>query len=105
MHNAFKQKVKALNDITKKYELLKSEKMAAQTMNAASDEAEQMLQNMHGNRFLDQYNSLSGNGLRRPLSGSSNGPRDAVNGLHSTRRHPQQGRIQSRIHTARKYCC
>jgi hypothetical protein len=106
IQNAFKQKAKALTDITKRYEVLKGEKMAAQTMNAASDEAEQMVQGMAaGNRFSGHYNPVVGNAFRRPISGSSGGvPEQAkLREMHSMQGHSQQDRMQSRGYLARRF--
>jgi len=102
VQNAFRQKARALGDITKKYETLKSEKMAAQTMNAASDEAEQVLQNMTGSRFSIQANTGLPHGFRRPHSGSSESVEN-LRMLHSSQRPAQLGRNQSRGYTARVY--
>lgn len=99
VQNAFRQKAKALSEITKKYEALKSEKMAAQTMNAASDEAEQMLQSMTGSRFAS---GLASAGLRRTGSGSSENTGGGYT-LHSMQRMPGHARSQSRGYTARAW--
>jgi hypothetical protein len=76
--------------------------MAAQTMNAASDEAEHMVQTMAINRFSGHYNSGTGNSARRSISGSSGGGGDGIRRLHSIRHYPQQARVQSGRYTARK---
>lgn len=102
MQNAFRQKAKALSDVTKKYEALKGEKMAAQTMNAASDEAEQMYQTM-SQRLSVQANAGLPHGFRRPRS--RNGSSEEIEGLrvlHSSQRAPQSVRRRSREYTTRK---
>ena len=96
IQNAFKQKAKALNDVTRKYEQLKSEKMAAQTMNAASDEAEQMVQHMAGNHFNGRFDAENTDG--------SGGHVD-MRRMHSMQRHPVPGRVVSRGFVGREYSC
>ena len=94
IQNAFKQKAKALNDVTRKYEQLKSEKMAAQTMNAASDEAEQMVQHMAGNHFNGRFEGDSADG---------SGVHVDMRRMHSMQRHPMPGRMASRGFGGREY--
>jgi E3 ubiquitin-protein ligase CCNP1IP1 len=91
LNNAFKQKARAQEDLTKKYQVLKKEKMQSHAMNAASDEAEQVLHSVTANRFTNRpgpqgayFGTYQGIGeeYRPPLSASS-GSVEGVRGLRA----------------------
>jgi hypothetical protein len=117
LSEAYKQKAKGFQELNRKYNALKNDKMKDQVIDAASDDAERVLHTVTGNRFINRLDARGPYASRyvtdfqglpqaygRPLSGSGS---EEVGGIRGLR--PRQGQMwnsqmqRSQGYTSREY--
>jgi hypothetical protein len=86
LQEAFRQKARSLQDVTKKYNAMKSDRMKENVMEAASDDADRVLLNtVTGNRYSNRFDTRDA--FASQFTGDLQGHRRLNSGSSAERRH------------------